>query len=203
MFEADEISESQYARVRRLGSKRVVDWLFRGFNSTERARALAEWAMSEDGEGVPYATFWRAVKEVWCSCDRIPHERFEQLFEVYGVDDYIARRKLPKKIGETVTIYRGQDVRGEVGLSWSLSRQVAEGFARGHRGILNPNPMVSQREVRRDDIVFFTNARNEQEIVLRDWLCGSKSARFYVDGKDVTAELTAMWLAERQAEAAE
>lgn len=170
------------------------------FASDARAEELAAW-----GENVcdDSAKFWAVVTEIWSACDRIPHERFERLFEEHGVDDYIARRKLPKKIGETVTVYRGQDMRGEVGLSWSLSRQVAEGFARGHRGILNPNPMVVRRRVRRDDIVLYTNARNEQEIVLRDWLCGSKSARFYVDGKDATAELTARWLAEMQAEAAE
>lgn len=172
----------------------------RMFESDVRSEVLAEWGENVCGDS---DKFWRVVREVWNECDLIPHERFEQLFDDHCVDWYIGRRELPESIGETVTVYRGQDVRGEVGLSWTLSRKVAENFAHGHRCFVNPNPMVGQREVQRDDIVFFDDSRNEQEVVLRDWLCGSKTQRYYVDGVDVTDELTAKWRAEKQAEAAE
>jgi hypothetical protein len=57
---------------------------------------------------------------------------------------------------ESVTVYRGGDPDG---LSWTLSRKVAEWFAEGS------NTEVHQRVIHRDSILFYSNDREEQEII--------------------------------------
>jgi hypothetical protein len=39
-------------------------------------------------------------------------------------------------------------------LSWTLDQTVADGFARGHRGIFNPNPVVLETVIAKRDIAF-------------------------------------------------
>jgi hypothetical protein len=51
-------------------------------------------------------------------------------------------------------------------MSWTLSRTVAEEFARGHRHIPVPDPVIVEAMVP-DDAVFFTSdERQETELVL-------------------------------------
>jgi hypothetical protein len=48
----------------------------------------------------------------------------------------------------------------------TLARRVAKSFARGHRGLFNPNPIVLQTVVPKTDIAFVHTERDEAEIVL-------------------------------------
>jgi hypothetical protein len=64
------------------------------------------------------------------------------------------------------TVHRGQDASAAVGLSWTLRRSVAEDFARGHRGIRNEQPVVITRRIRKSTIAFFSDDREEKEVVL-------------------------------------
>jgi len=64
------------------------------------------------------------------------------------------------------TVYRGQNDGATVGLSWTLDKGVAEGFARGHRGIWNPSPIVITAEVYKRDVAFACAERHEAEIVV-------------------------------------
>lgn len=164
----------------------VIAHLRQWHESDMRPDALASWAEG----GVDRDTFWAVTRETWNECDRIPHERFEGLFARYGADDYIKRRSLPRHIGKTVTVWRGQGHHQEVGLSWTLSREVAEKFARGLR-FRNRYPIVFRRRVSRDDILFCDDSRNEQEVVLRAWDVGDRSTRWYIDGTDVTRRIVA------------
>jgi hypothetical protein len=61
---------------------------------------------------------------------------------------------------------RGQNDGATVGLSWTLDKGVAEGFARGHRGIWNPSPIVITAEVYKRDVAFACAERHEAEIVV-------------------------------------
>ena len=47
-----------------------------------------------------------------------------------------------------------------------MERAIAEGFARGHRGIRVPDPLVASALIPTDAIFFVTDDRNEKEIVL-------------------------------------
>ena len=70
-------------------------------------------------------------------------------------------------VPERLTIYRGQNTRKPDGLSWTLDQKVAEEFARGHRGIFNPTPVVLKLDVTREQVAFVCHDREESEVVLR------------------------------------
>jgi hypothetical protein len=46
-------------------------------------------------------------------------------------------------------------------------RPVAEGFARGHRSILNPRPAVYKARIAKADVAFARVDREEHEVTLR------------------------------------
>lgn len=146
----------------------VLPHLLRWHGSAERPRALLDLvsAMRVDG-----AAFWRLVVEAWSGFDRIPHRDFAAAFRNYrsawspdamGPADRAAFDALPAQ----VTIYRGQSAQAAPGLAWSLVREVATGFAMGHRGIRVPSPAVLKTTVRRSSIAFVCTDRNEVEVVL-------------------------------------
>jgi hypothetical protein len=62
---------------------------------------------------------------------------------------------------ERVTVYRGGDADG---LSWTLDRRVAERFANQNGG------EVHERTIERKSILFFSNEREEREIIFDDAL---------------------------------
>jgi len=109
-----------------------------------------------DDEGL---AFWEVVIGAWSGFDLIPQQQFEFLF---------TRFEAPLcDVPERLTVYRGQNTRKPNGLSWTLDRKVAEGFARGHRSIVNPTPVVLELEVTREQVAFVCHDREESEIVLR------------------------------------
>ena len=116
-------------------------------------------------------SFWQALYENWSSFDLIPYFYFELLFDKHSgcwspgfmnKDDRIVYDALP----ERVTIYRGQAAAARVGQSWTLDRSVAEGFARGHRGIRNAAPTVIKATVRKKNVAAVISHRRKSEIVL-------------------------------------
>jgi hypothetical protein len=73
---------------------------------------------------------------------------------------------------ECLTIYRGAIQEHAVGRCWTLSRNIAEFFAtrfldiNGEPDVSNPR-IVMSRKVSKHQVLFYTNERQEQEIVLR------------------------------------
>jgi hypothetical protein len=65
-----------------------------------------------------------------------------------------------------VRVFRGCSRPRVRGVSWAIDRAVAEGFARGHRGIRVPDPVVASAVIPKEYIFFATNDRSEQEVVL-------------------------------------
>lgn len=120
---------------------------------------MLDWCDSlGDGDG---PDFWHVIVRAWTTFDRIPHEDYAVQFARF------ASTAPPKPdLPEPVTVYRGQDDSAPLGLSWTLSWDVAEGFSRGHRNIFNPDPIVLALDVWPSEVAFFTNDREEQEVVL-------------------------------------
>jgi hypothetical protein len=127
--------------------------------SAARPSAVLNWAEAND-DG---SAFWKVVQSAWESFDRIPHESFALFFERFAE----SAPSSPSDLPERMTVYRGQSGDDLKGLSWSLSRQVAENFARGHRGIPVANPVVLELGITRDQVAFVCNDREEDEVVLR------------------------------------
>jgi hypothetical protein len=63
-------------------------------------------------------------------------------------------------------VFRGCSRARVCGIAWTMERTIAEGFARGHRGIRVPDPVVASALIPKDAIFFATDDRNENEIVL-------------------------------------
>ena len=77
--------------------------------------------------------------------------QIENLFEILEFANFT----IPP-LPENVTVYRGGDPDG---LSWTLSRKVAEWFAE------RSNTEVHQLVIHRDSILFYSNGREEKEII--------------------------------------
>lgn len=130
-----------------------------GGGSAQRPWVVLDWCATlgaDDGRA-----FWQVILGAWSMFDRIPHEEFAAQFARFA-SNAPPKPDLPGQL----TVYRGQDDSAPLGLSWTLSRDVAEGFARGHRNIRNPDPVVLALDVSLSEVAFFTNDREEQEVVL-------------------------------------
>lgn len=137
--------------------KSIRDSLFLG-NSTERPWIALEWAARL--EWTAGELFWEVIREAWPLFDLIPHKEFEKAFRCFK--SFAPREGIPPR----VTVYRGQSKNYPLGLSWTTSRAVAESFARGHRGIKPPDPVIYSVEVTKKQIAFLCDDREESEVVL-------------------------------------
>lgn len=75
---------------------------------------------------------------------------------------------LPDDLGSPFTIYRGQDLSEVIGISWTLSRERAEWFAQrnAEHTYEDSETGVIEMQVTVDDIMFYNNEREEQEVVV-------------------------------------
>lgn len=115
--------------------------------------------------------FWPFIMSAWSGFDLIPHEDFEDLFDIHRAKwspKFMSDENLNvyNDLPETITIYRGQDRDHPIGLSWTLNLDVARFFGRGHRGMWNDHPVVLTGTVRKNDVAFVASDRDEQEIVV-------------------------------------
>lgn len=81
--------------------------------------------------------------------------------------------ELPKELGSEFTIYRGQNLDEDPGISWTLSKEKAAWFAsvRNMKGLVkNGKTGVIDMRVTIDDILFYTNERQEQEVVISPYI---------------------------------
>src|SRR3954469_20892705 len=77
-----------------------------------------------------------------------------------------AQRKLFEPLPRQVQVFRGCSAHRVRSVAWTTNQAVAEGFARGHRGLQVPEPVVATAVIPKEHIFFVTNDRNENEIVL-------------------------------------
>jgi hypothetical protein len=77
-----------------------------------------------------------------------------------------AQRAFFNALPAQVTVFRGCTRPRLRGLAWTTDRAVAEGFARGHRGICVPEPVIASAIIPKEHIFFVSDDRNEKEIIL-------------------------------------
>lgn len=135
-----------------------------GGSSADRAALVASWAASlkpaTGGEA-----FWQVVRRQWPSFDRINHTEYRRQFHRF--EPYWLPTRAEVKLKDKLVVYRGQSALSRVGLSWTLRREVAEGFAHGHRGIQVPDPVVLERRIERKHVAMaFLDDRDEAEVAL-------------------------------------
>jgi hypothetical protein len=140
--------------------------LMRMVGSHERPTLFLELAplMSDD-------MFWRAVWDEWSSFDLIPHEKFQLIF-IQRMGSWSRNamkagdRRRYAKLPQVFTAYRGSDLQAPIGLSWTLDWETAKGFARGHRGMRNVEPVIFEAQIDKHSVAAFLTARSEEELVL-------------------------------------
>jgi hypothetical protein len=150
--------------------------LLRRFPEAKRAAAIDEicfWCSSATRlpvlltvlschRAVPAPLFWRVLAQQWPGCDAT----WELQKKLLG----LLRRRRPapalSELPDRMPVYRGCHRRRVRALSWTLDRGIAEGFARGHRGIPVADPVIAEASIDRANVFLYVTARAESEIVL-------------------------------------
>lgn len=119
------------------------------------------------------ATFWRIFNLGWSCCDNTFHHcgKLLPLLTARGTAAPFLEgrdKDFYEGLPDSVRIYRGCSVERVRGLSWTIDRAVAAAFARGHRRINVPNPVVATAVIPREAIFTVATDREEQEVVI-DW----------------------------------
>jgi hypothetical protein len=77
-----------------------------------------------------------------------------------------SQRQFFDALPSQVPVFRGCSASRVRAIAWTTSRAVAEGFARGHRGIPVPEPVVASAIIPKEHIFFVTDKWAQREIVL-------------------------------------
>ena len=92
---------------------------------------------------------------------------FESIEEKTDEDSQEMYDKLPS----VVMVYRGvlakDELKAETGVSWTTNYKVAEMFALRFKP-LGGTPYIMKGEVNKEDILYFTNARQESEALINE-----------------------------------
>ena len=92
---------------------------------------------------------------------------FESIEEKTDEDSQEMYDKLPS----VVMVYRGvlakNELKAETGVSWTTDYKVAEMFALRFKP-LGGTPYIMKGEVNKEDILYFTNARQESEALINE-----------------------------------
>jgi hypothetical protein len=134
-------------------------------NSDERVSKLVPLIMDETPE-----IFWRIFMSNWSSCDAAWEWQRRMLVPIFlhvgacpmNVVDALWWDALPDQL----VLYRGADrSRIEGAVSWTTDKGIARGFALGHRGLRNSDPVVALATIAKADIFAATNDRGESEVL--------------------------------------
>ena len=167
--ENDEDLYNKPHRVRReLAQKYLEEENFDSFifihERPFRLEALIEILFSIKKEDL-----FRIVEYVWTDSEDpcVNLEVWKYIFnycEELGVLED-SKRDLPEKF----TIYRGTRAGIEdIGISWTLDASVAKMFSeRFYTKRTDKQPIVKVKEVKKEDIFLFTDARGEKEVILK------------------------------------
>lgn len=134
--------------------------------SHQRAHRLTELAAA----GVCGRRFWRTVFLEWSGFDAIPQVDFPPLFRRYRADwspDLMTPkdREFYERLPRLIEVYWGGRSINIAQLCWTTDRAIAEGFARGHRGIVHPDPEVLAAWLPKSRVAFVQTDRDESEVV--------------------------------------
>lgn len=144
-----------------------VDYFISEVSSHERASVMFEKMSSSNAAE---AVKWFVAN--WAGCDNFYHalDDIRDILEAhkFRAEDLVLDedREWWNSLPEELLVYRGCEEGREDRLSWTLDREVAKVFAKGHRGIGLNKPRIYEKTIKKSQDVFFaTNLREEQEVV--------------------------------------
>jgi len=118
--------------------------------------------------------FWNALGSIWTDSENIwqNEEEWRDLWQVErpGRLDYVMDdddKLVFSNLPETITVYRGC-IQGENedGMSWTTDFQIAEFFAKRFAEIREGDPIILCGEVSKDDVLAYSQGRNEFEVIV-------------------------------------
>ena len=148
----------------------ILDALFGpGINSVTRLPVMLRRLFRE-----PPAVFWPVFLEAWPSCDRTWESRSALLSLLRRTSASESSRRYfdPKALAfydglpDPVTIYRGCSRARVRGVSWTTDRASAATFARGHRSIAVPDPVIAQATMPKQAVFAVFTERSETEVLV-------------------------------------
>ena len=109
--------------------------------------------------------------DAWSVCDATWHARTRLLQVLRAMEPAVPffspeQRAFFDALPAQINVFRGCSGPRVRAVSWTTDRTVAEGFARGHRTLGVPEPVVASAIIPKQYIFFVTNDRNEKEVVL-------------------------------------
>jgi len=122
-------------------------------------------------EFAPSEIFWPAFMDAWSVCDATwrARTRLLRVLEAMQLAEPFfsqAQRRFFDGLPANVPVFRGCSRPRVLGVAWTTDRTVAERFARGHRSIRVPEPVIASAIVPKERIFFVTDDRSEKEVVL-------------------------------------
>lgn len=111
---------------------------------------------------------WTGCDDTWTSRHKIAtllrklSSKLDPL-EFLEIEDSAAFDALP----ESILIFRGCSWKHIYGCAWTLDPEVAEGFARGHRGIRVRDPVIASLQIPKKAAFGFYTERRESEILVQ------------------------------------
>ena len=123
-------------------------------------------------EHEPTEIFWPIFIKVWpyAYCDYVRDWNERLLAALRRVGPHHSVRYLP---AESMTVFRGGSRSHIAGLAWTPDLQVARRFARGIGWFAVPDPAVAMAQIKRSDAFWYSNARDEREVI-----CWPKAIRW-------------------------
>jgi len=129
------------------------------------------WAFSQFSKFMKPEQYWKILKAVWMDSEfpMIEKDLWLSMFtaQIKQKRKFMSgsERRVLQSLPETVDIYRGYNgsKQGTLGLSWTLSKDKALGFA--HR-FGEDDPFIAIATCKRDSILAYFHARGEQEIII-------------------------------------
>lgn len=127
--------------------------------------------------------YWKLLSDIWTDTENM-WQNLDEWVECLNEDregqteNFMdeTERKTLASLPEKVRIFRGTLEGNAPGLSWTLDRKRAEWFAR--RLARGNKPVLISAWVRRDDIIAYLSARNEDEIIILPESAYNKRTKF-------------------------
>jgi hypothetical protein len=124
---------------------------------------------------IPDDQYWRLLHDVWTGIEN-PWQYKRQIQRLFKGRKGVVREcfrdekdwEYFQSLPDIIEIYRGCTVLNRSGWSWTLSKAKARWFSRRFNDVYDRevNGIVINRTIRKDIAHFYTNCRNEQEIVV-------------------------------------
>jgi hypothetical protein len=147
----------------------AIAYIFRFFSSEKRAAEMLRLVSDTAPE-----TSLKIFLAVWPSCDLVSaadnaslHQLLAKASSQVSTAAYFsdANRAFWETLPSSNTVFRGCSRCRVDGFSWTTDKEVAKGFARGHRAIVVGDPVLVTANVKKDDVLAVFTDRRECEVI--------------------------------------